>query len=40
MKAKMNDFTANSRSEAANALGALIDEYGPKFAEIRSQLGG
>jgi hypothetical protein len=38
MKAKMNEFTAAGRSEAANEIGALIDEYGRALDEIRTQI--
>lgn len=40
VKAWQNHFQNESRAEAVNALGELIDRVGPKLAEIRTQLGG
>jgi len=40
MKASMNHFENESRHEAVSALGQLVDEYGPKLAQIHVHLVG
>jgi hypothetical protein len=40
VKAWQNHFQNESRAEAVNALGELIDRMGSKLAEIRTHLGG
>lgn len=40
LKAWQNHFQNESRAEAVNALGELIDRIGPKLAELRTHLGG
>jgi hypothetical protein len=40
LKYAMNTFRTNGRDEAVNALGELLDHYGPELAQFRTHLGG